>query len=274
MVLKKDGFHLRGKVLKKDGFHLRGKGGDALLEDSGWILEWSNPVELEDGVTFGDVFAILGRLDPGGRALLGTLIGASDLSVLIEEAAKPSERRSDIDYIEVLRHVEISWYRRKGLPCFTDWFVAVGHRYGDPGCYDYCSYPVNEMLHCVIRLLPAVRFYDYRDDYDVDGKFVRPPHSPPFDESPDGPCGNSDHRLVDGKPCECVECKGERFATTITLGEFIAALLGDVWSRGSADECDEHLVDLLRMSGEAREAGTSGAIKPVDPAGVEGGGER
>jgi len=255
-------------ILRKDGFYLhswneetRAYDPDRLLDDGNWLLEWTEDFELEGTVTLGDVFAILAKLDPHDINLFSAL-SRLNIAPFLAEAQKPlTEARSDIDYIEMYRFIEVSWYKRKGLPRFESYVTASGRTTGDLVNYSLDFTPVNKLLHCEIRLSPIARFYDTRDHYNEKGKFVLSPHNPPFDEQPWPP---EKPATVDGKPCECKECCGERFSTSYKLGECMWALFDDITFNGTPEARDEMMEMLIQRKDECLEAEAKGEIEVID----------
>lgn len=255
-------------ILRKDGFHLRWWNSETreyeerpLADDGEWLFEWIEGLELDGKITLGDIFVILAKLDAGERALFSALAEAANISDFIEEAQKPAVRKSDIDYIEVYRYAEINWYKREGIPDFEDRVVSKGCCEGDPQAYGIGFTPVNELLHCEIRLSPTAHFYDNRNNYNEQGEFVWPPHDPPFDKQPDDPAYDpNEYPTVGGKPCECIRCNGERFTTCYELGEFMRAVFDDICFHGVPASRDERLDDLLRRKEEV-ESGKAKLVK-------------
>jgi len=248
---------MRSVVLRKDGFYLRetdtstrpwSEKPERLLDNGEWLFEWVECLDgIEGKVTLGDVFAILAKLDKGERALFAALAEAGNIVAFIEEAQKPTTEKSDLDYIEIYRFVEISWYKREGVPVFEDNVISSGRCEGDPQRYAFDFTPVNKLLHCEIRLLPTTRFYDFRKDYNENGEFVRPLHDPPFDKQPDDPDYDPNvYPTVNGKPCTCAQCEGEHFSTTYKLGEVLWAIFDDICFHGAPASRDERMDDLMQ----------------------------
>jgi len=256
-------------ILRKDGFYLhswneetRAYDPDRLLDNGDWLLEWTEDFELEGTVTLGDVFAILAKLDTLDINLFSAL-SRSNIAPFLAEAQKPlTEVRSDLDYIEMYRFIQIhARYRRKDLPTFENYVTAHGRTNGDQQNYSLDFTPVNKLLHCEIRLSPVAHFYDFRNDRNEKGEFVRPPHNPPFDEQPWPP---EKPATVNGKPCECKECCGEQFSTSYKLGEFLWALFDDMTFNGTPEGRGEMMEMLIQRKDECLEAEAKGELEVID----------
>lgn len=243
-----------GVTLKKDGFYYCSWNGDKRIwetekipDDLSWILAWAEDFEVDAGVTLGDIFAILALLDDPSRKLFEQLAEVYNLDAFIEEAGKPAVEKSDIDYIEIRRYVELSWYKREGLPSFENHVGTSGRCENDPHAYALDFTPVNQLLHCEIRLSPDMRFDDNRGDYNEKGEFSRPPHELPFDKTPADPDFDPNaYPTVNGKVCECTQCDGEKFTTSYTLGEFMRALFDDIAFHGDPATRDERMGELIQ----------------------------
>lgn len=258
LILKKDGFYLREWNSEKRDYDP-----DELLDDGRWLLEWTEHLaEIEPGVTLGHLFGILAKLSEGERALFSSLAEAANIGLYIEEAAKPAKRRSDIDYIQIYRHAEIDWYKREGLPNFECDVMASGRCENDPVRYALDGLPVNEILHCELRLEPTMRFWDNRNDYDEKGKYKVVAHVPPFDKQPDDPDFDPNvYPTVNGKVCTCTVCCGEQFETSYKLGEVMWAVFDDICFHGSPEGRDAFFGDLLQRVDECQEALRTGKVE-------------
>lgn len=236
-------------ILKQDGFYLEEWNSETrdydvtLLKGLDWLLEWGSPVELEGKVTLQDIFNHLEALEDFELDLFAKLAEAGNVKAFLEESRQPVEDSQDrlLDYITIHRHVEIGWYKHEGLPVLEDYVVASARVEGDPAHYAYDFTPTNRLMQCEIRLDPHAHFHDERNMYNDAGEWAYPPHNPPFDARDDP----NEWPTVNGKPCECAQCCGETFETSIKLGEFFWALFDDIAFHGNPVQRDERMGDLV-----------------------------